>query len=223
MSTGPALLISVVLLGANAFFVAAEFALVAARQSRLEQDGSAAARAALRGTRNLSLMLAGAQLGITACTVGLGALAEPALAHTIEIPLEAIGLEAAAHPIAFAIALVVVVFLHMVVGEMMPKSWAISHPEPSAMALIWPFTGFVFLTKPILLALNQGANALLRLFRVEPADEKAQAHSPRSCATCCGPRPRPGRSGPTSTRSSRTRSRCRPARSARSPSRGPRW
>jgi CBS domain containing-hemolysin-like protein len=178
VSTGSALLVSAILLGANAFFVAAEFALVASRQHRLEQDGSAAARAALRGTRNLSLMLAGAQLGITACTVGLGALAEPALAHTIEIPLERIGLEAAAHPIAFAIALVIVVFLHMVVGEMMPKSWAITHPESSAMALIWPFTGYVWVTKPILLGLNHGANAMLRLFKVEPADEKAQAHSP---------------------------------------------
>ncbi|THV24397.1 hemolysin family protein [Glycomyces paridis] len=178
MSTGPALLVSLILLGANAFFVAAEFALVASRQHRLEQDGSSAARAALRGTRNLSLMLAGAQLGITACTVGLGALAEPALAHAFEVPLEHIGLEAAAHPIAFALALLIVVFLHMVVGEMMPKSWAISHPESSAMALIWPFTGFVVLTKPILLGLNHGANALLRLFGVEPADEKAQAHSP---------------------------------------------
>jgi CBS domain containing-hemolysin-like protein len=178
VSTGSALLVSAILLGANAFFVAAEFALVASRQHRLEQDGSAAARAALRGTRNLSLMLAGAQLGITACTVGLGALAEPALAHTIEIPLERIGLEEAAHPIAFAIALVIVVFLHMVVGEMMPKSWAITHPESSAMALIWPFTGYVWVTKPILLGLNHGANAMLRLFKVEPADEKAQAHSP---------------------------------------------
>ncbi|WP_030160765.1 hemolysin family protein [Glycomyces sp. NRRL B-16210] len=178
MSTGPALLISVILLIANAFFVAAEFALVASRRHRLEQDDSASARAALRGTKNLSLMLAGAQLGITACTVGLGALAEPALAHAIEVPLKAIGLEAAAHPIAFTIALIIVVFLHMVVGEMMPKSWAISHPESSAMALIWPFTWFVFLTKPILLGLNQGANALLRMFGVEPADEKAQAHSP---------------------------------------------
>ncbi|MCH7231854.1 hemolysin family protein [Glycomyces sp. L485] len=178
MSTGPALLISVILLGANAFFVAAEFALVASRQHRLEQDGSRAARAALRGTKNLSLMLAGAQLGITACTVGLGALAEPALAHTIEVPLEAVGLGAASHPIAFTIALLIVVFLHMVVGEMMPKSWAISHPESSAMAMIWPFTGFVVLTKPILLGLNHGANVILRMFKVEPADEKAQAHSP---------------------------------------------
>ena len=178
MSTGPALLISVLLLLANAFFVAAEFALVASRQHRLEQDGSAAARAALRGTRNLSLMLAGAQLGITACTVGLGALAEPALAHAIEVPLEAIGLEAAAHAVAFTIALLIVVFLHMVVGEMMPKSWAISHPESSAMALIWPFTFYTWLTKPILLGLNHGANAMLKAFGVEPADEKAQAHSP---------------------------------------------
>ncbi|GAB3647936.1 hemolysin family protein [Glycomyces tarimensis] len=178
MSTGSALLISLVLLGANAFFVAAEFALVASRQHRLEQDGSRAAGAALRGTKRLSIMLAGAQLGITACTVGLGALAEPALAHTIEVPLEAIGLGAAAHPIAFTIALLVVVFLHMVVGEMMPKSWAISHPESSAMVLIWPFTGWVALTKPILLGLNHGANVILRMFKVEPADEKAQAHSP---------------------------------------------
>ncbi|WP_100445018.1 hemolysin family protein [Glycomyces xiaoerkulensis] len=178
MSTGPALLISALLLGANAFFVAAEFALVASRQHRLEQDGSAASRAALRATKNLSLMLAGAQLGITACTVGLGALAEPALAHAFEVPLEAVGLEAAAHPIAFTLALAIVVFLHMVVGEMMPKSWAISHPENSAMALIWPFRGFVALTKPVLLGLNQGANLLLRLGGVEPADEKAQAHSP---------------------------------------------
>ncbi|WP_026925103.1 hemolysin family protein [Glycomyces arizonensis] len=178
MSTGPALLISVVLLVANAFFVAAEFSLVASRQHRLEQDGSKAAQAALRGTKNLSLMLAGAQLGITACTVGLGALAEPALAHVIEVPLEAVGLEAAAHPIGFTVALLVVVFLHMVVGEMMPKSWAISHPETSAMALIWPFTGYVAVTKPILLGLNHGANLMLRMFRVEPADEKAQAHSP---------------------------------------------
>ncbi|MEU6858208.1 hemolysin family protein [Glycomyces sp. NPDC046736] len=178
MSTGPALLISVLLLIANAFFVAAEFALVASRPHRLEQDGSRAARAALRGTKNLSIMLAGAQLGITACTVGLGALAEPALAHAIEVPLQAVGLEAAAHPIAFAIALIIVVFLHMVVGEMMPKSWAITHPETSAMALIWPFTAYVWLTKPILLGLNQGANAILRMFNVEPADEKAQAHSP---------------------------------------------
>jgi CBS domain containing-hemolysin-like protein len=178
VSTGPALLISLILLAANAFFVAAEFALVASRQHRLEQDGSAAARAALRGTRNLSLMLAGAQLGITACTVGLGALAEPALAHTIEVPLEHLGLEAAAHPIAFTLALLIVVFLHMVVGEMMPKSWAITHPESSAMTLIWPFTAYVWLTRPILLGLNHGANAILKLFKVEPADEKAQAHSP---------------------------------------------
>ncbi|WP_026930231.1 hemolysin family protein [Glycomyces tenuis] len=179
MSTGPALWFSLFLLIANAFFVAAEFALVASRPHRLEQDGSRAAKAALRGTKRLSIMLAGAQLGITACTVGLGALAEPALAHLIEVPLERIGLEAAAHPIAFTIAMVVVVFLHMVVGEMMPKSWAITHPEASAMILIWPFAAYVAVTKPLLLALNEGANAILKLFKVEPADEVAQAHSPQ--------------------------------------------
>lgn len=179
MSTGPALWISLLLLVANAFFVAAEFALVASRPHRLEQDGSRAATAALRGTKRLSIMLAGAQLGITACTVGLGALAEPALAHVIEVPLGYLGLEAGAHPVAFTVAMVVVVFLHMVVGEMMPKSWAITHPESSAMILIWPFAAYVVVTKPILLALNKGANAMLKMFRVEPADEVAQAHSPQ--------------------------------------------
>lgn len=179
MSIGSALWISLFLLIANAFFVAAEFALVASRRHRLEQDGSRAARAALRGTKRLSIMLAGAQLGITACTVGLGALAEPALAHLIGVPLGHLGLESAAHPIAFTLALVIVVFLHMVIGEMMPKSWAITHPEASAMILIWPFTAYVTVTKPLLWALNESANAMLRLFKVEPANEVAQAHSPQ--------------------------------------------
>src|SRR5688500_2844319 len=104
--------ISVCLLAANAFFVAAEFALVAPKRHRLERDAahSRAARAALRGVDELSLMLAGAQLGITLCSLGLGALAEPTLAHLLDPVLAATGLPAgASHALAFALALAVVV------------------------------------------------------------------------------------------------------------------
>jgi len=170
------------LLAANAFFVAAEFALVASKRHRLEQaaaDGSRAARAALAGTRELSMMLAGAQLGITLCSLGLGALAEPALEHLLGPALQALGLpEVASHVIAFLFALVVVTFLHLVVGEMMPKSWAITHPERSAILLALPFRAFTKVAGPALRVLNALANAALRPFGVRPQDELAQTHGP---------------------------------------------
>lgn len=182
MSTAWALILSAMLLAANGFFVAAEFALVASKRYRLEQHalaGSRAAQAALRGSRELSLMLAGAQLGITICTLGLGALAEPALEHVIAPPLEAAGLPASASTaIGFVLALAVVAFLHVVVGEMAPKSWAISHPERSALLLALPFRGFAWLVRPLLAVLNHAANALVRLVRVEPQDALAAAHGP---------------------------------------------
>ncbi|MGH3858813.1 hemolysin family protein [Actinokineospora sp.] len=182
MSIGWSLIASLALLVGNAFFVAAEFALISAKRHRLEQaaaEGSRAARAAVAGTRELSLMLAGAQLGITLCTLGLGALAEPAVAALLDIPLLALGLPAgASHAIAFGISLALVVFLHMVVGEMAPKSWAISHPERSALLLALPFRGFAHLVRWVLAALNGVTNALLRAVRVTPQDELAQAHRP---------------------------------------------
>src|SRR5688572_2380556 len=108
MNAAWSLLVSVVLLAFNAFFVAAEFALVASKRHRLEQaaaSGNRSARSALAGVRQLSLMLAGAQLGITACTLGLGALAKPAVAELLGPPLSAVGLpEAAAYVIAFVLA-----------------------------------------------------------------------------------------------------------------------
>ncbi|MEU8659343.1 CNNM domain-containing protein, partial [Actinoplanes philippinensis] len=132
MSTTPALLISLALLVFNGFFVAAEFALVAAKRHRLETaaaEGSRGARAALAGTRRLSLMLAGAQLGITLCTLSLGALAKPAVAHLLQPVFTLARLpEDAAYAVAFVLAVALVGFLHVVVGEMAPKSWAISHP-----------------------------------------------------------------------------------------------
>jgi CBS domain containing-hemolysin-like protein len=181
MSTGMSLAISFVLLALNAFFVAAEFALIAAKRHRLEQEAetSRAARAAVAGVRELSLMLAGAQLGITLCTLGLGALAKPAVADLLDPLLTAAGLpDGVAYGIAFAISLVLVVFLHMVVGEMAPKSWAISHPERSALLLALPFRAFAHSVRWILSGLNRTTNGLLRLMKVEPQNELAQAHRP---------------------------------------------
>jgi CBS domain containing-hemolysin-like protein len=182
MSTAWALILSVLLLLGNGFFVAAEFALVASKRYRLEQAaeaGSRAAKAALAGNRELSLMLAGAQLGITACTLGLGALAEPALEHSIAPALAAVGLPATASTVvAFIIALSIVAFLHVVVGEMAPKSWAITHPERSALLLALPFRGFARLVRPLLAGLQWAANLILRTFRVEPQETLAMAHGP---------------------------------------------
>lgn len=182
MSTTWAILLSLVLLAANAFFVAAEFALVASKRYRLEHaaaEGSRAAKAALDGSRELSLMLAGAQLGITLCSLGLGALAEPALETLLSPLLHAVGIPTVpSHVIAFLIALVIVTFLHLVIGEMMPKSWAITHPERSATLLALPFRGFARVVRPGLNALNALANAVLKLFGVHAVDQLAQAHGP---------------------------------------------
>ncbi|GAA1673258.1 hemolysin family protein [Fodinicola feengrottensis] len=182
MSTTWALLISLLLLAFNAFFVAAEFALVAAKRHRLEAvaaTGSRAARAALAASRQLSLMLAGAQLGITLCTLGLGALAKPTVAYLLEPALAAIGLpESAGYVIAFMLAIALVGFLHVVIGEMAPKSWAISDPERSALLLGQPFGWFTRLARPVLAVLNGLANAALRAIKVTPQDELAQAHGP---------------------------------------------
>lgn len=181
MSTTWALLLSLILLALNGFFVAAEFALVASKRYRLEQAaaGSRAARAALEGSRELSLMLAGAQLGITICTLGLGALAEPAIEHLAHPALHALGLpDAASYAVAFVLALVIVVFLHLIVGEMAPKSWAITDPERSALLLALPFCAFARVARPVLAALNALANAVLRLFKVQPQDQLAQVHGP---------------------------------------------
>ncbi len=174
--------VMVVLLALNGFFVAAEFALLASRRTRIEQlaaDGDPRARHALAGLRELSLMLAGAQLGITMCSLALGAVAEPALAALIEGLLgELVTLsDTTLHVIGFAFGLSIVVFLHMVVGEMAPKSWAISHPEGSAMMLARPFRLFVKLFHPVIRLLNWCANVTLRAVGVEPQDERAVAHS----------------------------------------------
>ena len=181
MSPWPLILTALLLL-ANGFFVGAEFALTAARRTRLEQlkeAGSTRADMAMRSTRELSLMLAGAQLGITMASLGLGFLAEPAVAALIERGLEGfIQLPATLlHSISFVVALGIVVFLHMVVGEMAPKNIAIAQPERSALAIALPFRLFVNAFRPFIYLVNGTANAILRLLRVEPVAELSPSHT----------------------------------------------
>ncbi|PWJ56474.1 Hemolysin, contains CBS domains [Quadrisphaera granulorum] len=164
-----------VIIAVSAFFVAVEFAMLAAKPYRLEDSAgrSRSARAALRLSHELTVVLAGCQLGITACTLALGAITKPAVHYALTPLLESSGMPYwVADVAAFVLALVVVTFLHLVVGEMAPKSWAIAHPETSATLLALPMRGFMILTRPALLLMNEMANAMLRRIGVEPVNEK---------------------------------------------------
>ncbi|GAB6984266.1 CNNM domain-containing protein [Nocardioides pyridinolyticus] len=164
---------TVVIIAASAFFVAIEFALLAARRHRLEDAAatSRAARAALRSYSELTVLLAGAQLGITVSVLALGAITKPAVHYWLTPLFEDWGIAPwLADGAGFVLALVVVTFLHLVVGEMAPKSWAIAHPERSATLLAIPMRGFMFVTRPLLRALNNAANWCLRRVGVEAVD-----------------------------------------------------
>ncbi|WP_062291509.1 hemolysin family protein [Demequina phytophila] len=178
MSAGMVVAVAALLL-ANAFFVGAEFAIISARRSSIEpraEQGSRAARTVLWAMENVSLMLATSQLGITVCSVALGVVAEPALAHALEPVLHAFGLgEAAAHGVAVAIALLVIVGLHVVVGEMVPKNAAVSSPDRAAMVFGPPLVAVARAVRPIIVALNWVANATVRMLGFEPKDEVTSA------------------------------------------------
>ncbi|WP_193608189.1 CNNM domain-containing protein [Nocardioides lijunqiniae] len=175
MSDTAALLVAVLLLVLNAFFVGAEFAIISARRTQIEpraQAGSRMARTTLRAMENVSLMMAGAQLGITICSLGLGAIGEPAVAHLLEPLFHAVGVpDDFLHPVAFVIALLVVVFLHVVLGEMVPKNIALAGPDRAALVLGPPLVGIVTVLRPLIVGLNWIANTALRLIHVEPRDE----------------------------------------------------
>jgi CBS domain containing-hemolysin-like protein len=179
MSTGAALTVSLFLLGANAFFVGAEFALISARRSSIEllaEEGSRRARTTLRAMDNVSLMMAAAQLGITICSLGLGYLGKPAIAYFIDGPFEDLGIpEGVVDPAAFAIALTIVAYLHVVLGEMVPKNIAIAGPDRAALALGPPLALVVRGLGPAIILLNWIANATLRAVGVEPRDEVTSA------------------------------------------------
>ncbi len=177
--------LAVLLLAGNAFFVGAEFAVMSVRRSQVEPlaQTSRRARTVLGALQHLSLMLAGAQLGITLCSLGLGAVAEPAVAHLIEAGLERARVpDALLHPIAFAVALALVVFLHMVLGEMVPKNIALATPERAALVLVPALVTFARAVGPVLRGLNATANAVLRLFGVTPKDELTSSYTPEELA-----------------------------------------
>ena len=170
MSSGAAVLLALFLVLGNAFFVAAEFALVSARRSQIEpraEEGSRFARTTLRAMENMSLVIGVNQLGITVCSLVLGAVAEPAAAHLLEPLLTTLHVPASLiHPIAFAVGLAVVVYMHVVLGEMIPKNIALAGPDRAALVLGTPIW-----------AVNAMASSILRLFGVRLMDEVSSTYT----------------------------------------------
>jgi CBS domain containing-hemolysin-like protein len=167
--------LTVLLLLTNAFFVGAEFALISARRDRLEalaEQGRKRAVTVIRAGENLSLMLAGAQLGITACSILLGRIGEPAVARLLEKPFALVGVhQAVLHTVSFIIAITIVVVLHVLLGEMVPKNIAIAGPESAAMLLIPPYLVWVRAARPFIAFYNWCAHITLRAVRVQARDE----------------------------------------------------
>jgi CBS domain containing-hemolysin-like protein len=181
MNIGLSLFITVLLLLGNAFFVGAEFAVITARRDRLEtlaEEGRTRARLAIKAGHELPLLIAGAQLGVTVCSLGLGALAEPAISDLLERPFEALHVpDAVVHVVGFAIALGIVTMLHTVLGEMVPKNLALAGPERAAMWLVPVHFAFCRFTRPLLVLFTALANAVLRLLRVTPKGELENAYT----------------------------------------------
>jgi CBS domain containing-hemolysin-like protein len=175
MSDAAALALAVLLLFGNAFFVGAEFAMISARRSQIEpraEAGSRMAKLALKSMENISLVIGVNQLGITVCSLVLGAVGEPAVAHQVEPVLHALQLpDTLLHPIAFAISLAIVVYLHVVLGEMIPKNIALAGPERSALVLAPVIWAFVTVLRPVIVVINAVADGVLRLFGVRLQDE----------------------------------------------------
>lgn len=167
---------TILLIALSAFFVIIEFALLAARRNRLEEtaETSASSRAALRSLNELTLMLAGAQLGITGCTFALGAVTKPWVHYSMMPAFEAIGVPVAvADVIAFILSLFIVTFLHLVIGEMAPKSWAISRPESAIKIIALPARGFINIFRPLLTWINRVANRLVEATGEKPVERAA--------------------------------------------------
>lgn len=172
------LIVTILVIVLSAFFVIIEFSLLSARRNRLEEtaETSRASRAGLRSLNELTIMLAGAQLGITAATFILGAVTKPWVHHLLVVPLEAVGLPLGiADVVSFIVALFIVTFLHLVIGEMAPKSWAITHPETALHYIAIPARGFIWLFRPLLVWINNMANAMVRRTGETPVDRAGAA------------------------------------------------
>ncbi|EMF58501.1 MULTISPECIES: hemolysin family protein [Streptomyces] len=173
--TAVQLLIGFATLVVNAFFVGAEFALISVRRSQIEpyaEQGDRRAHSVLWGLQHVSALMAAAQLGITLCTLVLGVVAEPAIAHLLEPLFHAVGVpEGAGHVISFVIALTLATYLHMLLGEMVPKNIALAEPVRSALLLGPPLVTLSRALRPVIFTVNAFANTLLKLMRVETKDE----------------------------------------------------
>jgi magnesium and cobalt exporter, CNNM family len=181
MSSATSLVLAVLLLLGNAFFVGAEFALVSARRTQLEplaEAGSRMARVTIRAMENISLVIGVNQLGITVCSLVLGAVGEPAVAHLVEPVLHAVHMpEGLLHPVSFVIALAVVVYLHVVMGEMIPKNIALAGPDRAALVLGPAVWGIVTVLKPIVVVINWVAAGVLRLLGARLTDEVSSTYT----------------------------------------------
>ncbi|MBY8881012.1 hemolysin family protein [Actinacidiphila acidipaludis] len=168
------LLFAALLVLGNGFFVGAEFALVSVRRSQIEPlaEEQRRARTVLYGLEHLPQMMAAAQFGITVCSLTLGAVAEPTVAHLLEPLFSAAHLpDGLVHPVGYVLALAFVVFLHLVIGEMVPKNLAMAAPEKTALWLSPGLVGFARVFRPVIAVLGACARGILRAFRVEPKDE----------------------------------------------------
>ncbi|GAA2978867.1 hemolysin family protein [Streptomyces fulvorobeus] len=182
--TTPLLLLAAafLLILANGFFVAAEFGLVTVERADAERaaaEGDRRARTVVAALRELSFQLSGTQLGITITSLVVGMLAEPALARLLAGPLTATGLPAGAVPGAgVVIGMLLAAAVQMVIGELVPKNWAVSRPLQVARFVAGPQHRFATVFRPVITALNTTANRLVRLMGVEPTDELASARTP---------------------------------------------
>lgn len=169
------------LLLANGFFVGAEFALISAKRAQIEpraEAGSRPAKLTIKGMERVSLLLATAQLGVTICSLLILLIVEPSIHHLLEPAIHAVGLsDEVGASVAFAITLIVVSFLHVVVGEMVPKNISFSIPERAALVLVPLLYGLALVLKPIVISLNATANGFLRIFGVRAKDEANSAYT----------------------------------------------
>ena len=174
-------LVGLLTLVVNAFFVGAEFALISVRRDQIEPQAEAGDRRARRvvwGLEHLSPLLAAAQLGITACTLVLGIVAEPAIEHLLEPVFHAAHVgQGTVHPVSFVIALTAATYLHMLFGEMVPKNIALAEPVRTALLLGPPLVALARALRPLIFAVNALANTGLRLVGVEPRPQVEAAFS----------------------------------------------
>lgn len=182
MYTGIFIVLALLLVLLNGIFVAAEFAFVKVRRTRLEilaAQGDRRAKSALFGVSNLDAYLSVCQLGITLSSLGLGWIGEPAVAQLLRPAFQYFDVtnQALVASLSVAVGFTVITFIHVIFGELAPKSISIQKAEATVLLLAWPMRFFYILWFPVVTIMNSITNALLSLFSIRPASESEQAHS----------------------------------------------